>query len=181
MFPSGDDFIIEFPGVSWLLWLHLLVMFLFFLVLLSSLGILSFHSTDDRPGSTSASHFTNNDHLGAEQVKNNPNNKAIKSKSNASRKLEVTEDLTIIKGHLTTSTRRIKLNVGMEQDDDEEEIEEMEESSPMVISQRTIMHFCVNPCYYLGQFFKPFLRCFGLPSTYQGSSRTKKGRNQKKL
>ncbi|XP_043721815.1 uncharacterized protein LOC122669187 [Telopea speciosissima] len=178
MFGLGDDLIIEFPGVSWLIWLHLLVMFFLFFLLLSYLGIHVFHAAEDRPSSTYAGKFSSNDHPGTKQIQKNPTN----SDSNCSLiDNKVTESLETIGGHLTTSTGITKLKVGKEQDE-EEEIEEMGESSPIMLKQRTVMHFSVNPCYYLGQVLKPFLKCLGLQSIYPDPSTTKQeGRNPKKM
>ncbi|KAJ4966380.1 hypothetical protein NE237_018229 [Protea cynaroides] len=166
----GNNLIIEFPGVSWLLWLHLLVMFLISLLLLSYLGIHDFHAADDQKDLIIASDHLK-DHWKAKQVENSPSC----SGSNCFQDKKVNEDEATIKGHLTTSTRT-KLNEGKEPDG-EEEIEEMEEySSTMVFTQR-IMNFSINPCNYLEQVLKPFLKCLGLESTYQkDSSTTKQGR-----
>ncbi|XP_042519789.1 uncharacterized protein LOC122093510 [Macadamia integrifolia] len=77
MFALGDDLIIEFPGESWLLSLHLLVMFLFFLLLFTHLTIHGFDADaaaadDHRKVSTvAADHFMSRDHRKAKQIKNN--------------------------------------------------------------------------------------------------------------
>ncbi|XP_042492538.1 uncharacterized protein LOC122072063 [Macadamia integrifolia] len=185
MFGLGNDLVIELPGVSWLICLHLVVMFFLFLLLLSYLGIHVFQAIEDRPGSTSSANFSSNDNPGTKQIQKNPSN----SSSNCSRINNKTEDLETIlarnkdletiKGQLTTSTRRTKVKVGKEQYE-EEEIEEMGESLPMMLKQRSVMQFS-NPCYYLGQALKPFLKCLGIQSIYQDPSAVKQGKTLKKM
>lgn len=91
-----------------------------------------------------------------------------KCKINAITRSQVNKDQTTIIGHLTTSTGTIKQKEGKEPEE-EEEIEEMGETAPVVVRHRTLMHLFVNPCYYLEQLLKPFLKCLGLESTYQDS------------
>ncbi|KAA0045887.1 hypothetical protein IC582_024812 [Cucumis melo] len=167
MFNFEDELIIQ-PGISWLIWIQLLViLLLFFLCCLTIFAIdfsksstADFNSTAAIASSSSTTRFLSHSAHNGKNILPNPN---IRIGPNPPRNAQVANDQST-RGEITSSTNRRITQVG----------------EGTVIggegSQETKLD--LHPCSYFRLAKSAFLRCLGLDSSNENSISDERQRNE---
>ncbi|KAL3637439.1 hypothetical protein CASFOL_018607 [Castilleja foliolosa] len=138
----GDEFIIESINVPWLIWIQLIVTILLIILLLFGFSIFTADPTSISAASPSAGSAAT------------PPSRPKKSR----RKVKVGENR--VRGDEETSRELIR------------EEDQSEEESPLKESAfLRFFRFSNHPCSFFGEAKQAFLKCFGLDSSSEASSR----------